>query len=213
MVSPTGGWLRGLRAASLGVAGFLLALVAHVTAGGAPPIWVVLVLLAGLTGLAAVLLTSVRLGPLRIGMSLAAMQVLLHEAFMWLAAPAACAMTGMSAPGAMQVGPLGPPALACATGMAHPQMGQGQVFGATAMLGAHVVATALMTVLLTHGEKVLWFLARWVRPASWLRVRPAQLFAPQALSPTASPMVVRVRLASGGLGRRGPPPRAPSATV
>ena len=208
MVVPTRGWLRGLRAASLGVVGFVLALVAHVTAGGTAPGPVVLIMLAGLTGLAALLLTAVRLSPLRIGMALAAMQVLLHEAFMWLAAPADCAMTAVSAPSAMQVGHLGQPTLACAAGMAHPGMMQGSVFGASAMLGAHLAATALMAALLASGEKVLWFLARWVRPAPWLRVRLPQLPAPHALSSAAPPMVVQVRLASGGLGRRWPPPRA-----
>src|SRR5450631_1839001 len=104
MVSPTGGWLRGLRAASLGVVGFLLALVAHVTAGGATPGPVVLVGLVGLVGLVAVLLTGVRLSPLRIGVSLAAMQMVLHEAFMWLGAPGDCVMTAVSAPDAMLIG-------------------------------------------------------------------------------------------------------------
>ena len=62
---PTKGLLRGLRAASLGVVGFVLALAAHVAAGGAEPGPVVLLLLAGLVGLAAVLLTGVRLTPVR----------------------------------------------------------------------------------------------------------------------------------------------------
>jgi hypothetical protein len=213
MVSPTRGWLRGLRATALGVVGFALALLAHVTAAGAPPGSVVLSLLAGLTALAAVLLTAVRLSPLRIGMSLAAMQVLLHEAFTWLAAPAECAMAGVSVSGAMQVGQVGHPALSCAAVMAHPGMVQGSAFGATAMLGAHVAATALMAALLAYGEKALWFLARWVRPAPWLRVRLPQLPAPQALSSASPPIAVRVRLAAGGVGRRGPPPRALSAIV
>lgn len=213
MVSPTRGWLRGLRAASLGVVGFVFALVAHVTAGGAAPGPLVLILLAGLIGLAAVLLTSVQLTPLRIGVSLAAMQVVLHEAFGWLGAPVDCPTTAMSATGAMQMGGQGrQSALACATGMASAGMGHGSVFRATAMLGAHVAATALMAALLANGERLLWFLARWVRPASWLRVRLPQLPATQTTSATAPPMV-RVQLASGGVGRRGPPPEVLSAIV
>jgi hypothetical protein len=206
MVSPTRGWLRGLRAASLGVVAFVLAFVAHVTAGGAAPGPVMLILLAGLTGLAAVLLTAVRLSPLRIGVSLAALQIVLHEAFGWLGAPVDCATTAVGATGAMQMGGQGgQSALTCAAGM-----GQGSVFGATAMLGAHIAATAVMAALLAYGEKVLWLLVRWVRPDPWLCVRLPQLPAMQAVSSTAPPMV-RLRLASGGVGRRGPPPQALSA--
>ena len=211
MVSPTRGWLRGLRAASLGVVGFVLAFAAHVTAGGAVPGPVMLTLLAGLTGLAAVLLTAVRLSPLRIGVSLAAMQVVLHEVFGWLGAPVDCATTAMGATGAMQMGGQGSQsALTCTAGMASVGIGQGSVFGATVMLGAHIAATAVMVALLAYGEKVLWLLVRWVRPAPWLRVHLPQLPTVRAVSSTAPPMV-RLRLASGGVGRRGPPTQALSA--
>jgi hypothetical protein len=172
-----------------------------------------LTLLAGLIGVAVVLLTAIRLSPVRIGMSLAAMQVVLHEAFMWLGAPADCATAAVSASGAMQMGHSGQPALACATGMAYPEMGQGTTFGTAAMVVAHVAATAAMAALLAYGEQVLWFLARWVRPAPWLRVRPPGVPAAQAASSSAPPPMVRVQLAPGGVGRRGPPPQALSAIV
>jgi hypothetical protein len=211
VVSPTRGWLRGVRAASLGVVGFVLAFVAHVTAGGAAPSPVMLILLAGLTGLAAVLLTAVRLSPLRIGVTLAAMQAVLHEVFGWLGAPVDCASTAVGATGAMQMGGQGGQStLTCTAGMANAGLGQESVFGATAMLGAHIAATALMAALLAYGEKVLWLLVRWVRPAPRLRDRLPQLEAVRAVSSTAPPMV-RLRLASGGVGRRGPPPQALSA--
>lgn len=213
MVSPNRGWLRGLRAALLGVVGFVVALVAHVSAGGAAPGPVVLIPLAGLTGLAAVLLTAVRQTPLRIGVSLVAMQVVLHEAFGWLGAPVDCATTSVSAAGATPMSGQGrQSALACATAMASAGMGQGSVFGTAAMLGAHIAATAVMAALLAYGEEVLWLLARWVRPASWLRARLPLLPTMHAVPYTAAPMV-RLRLACGGVGRRGPPPRALSAIV
>lgn len=97
MSSPTRGLLRGLRAASLGGVGFGLALVAHVAAGGAAPGPVVLLLLAGLIGMTAVLLTGACLSPVHVGVSLAAMQVVLHEVLMRLGAPASCVMTGVGA--------------------------------------------------------------------------------------------------------------------
>jgi hypothetical protein len=98
MSSPAKGLLRGLRAASLGVVAFVLALVAHLAAGAAAPGPAVLLLLAGLIGVASVLLTRARLSPVRVVVSLAGMQVFLHEAFMRLAAQAGCVMTGMSTP-------------------------------------------------------------------------------------------------------------------
>jgi hypothetical protein len=168
---------------------------------------VVLVLLAGLIGLAAVVLTADRLSPVRIGVSLAAMQVVLHETFMWLGAPTNCAMAALSVRGAMQMGHGGPATLACANGMAPAEMGPGQALGASAMVCAHVAAMAVMAALLAYGEKVLWFLAGWVRPTPWLRVRLPQLQTVQAVA-SAAPPILRVRLVSGGVGRRGPPPQA-----
>ena len=204
MWSPTRGLLRALRAASLGVVGFVLALVAHLAAGGAAPGPVVLLFLAGLVSLAAVLLTGTRLSPVRVGVSLTAMQVVLHGVFMWLGAPTACLMSG--SPG----GPMGhgggpAPLVECATGMASLGMSQGSTFAATAMVGAHVAATAVMAALLAYGEQVLWFLAGCVRPPRWLRVGLAELSAVRVAF-SGAPRMLPVRIACGGVGRRGPPP-------
>ena len=204
MWSPTLGLLRWLRAGSLGVVGFVLSLVAHVAAGGGAPGPVVLILLAGFTGLAAVVLTGARLSPVRVGVSLSAMQVVLHEVFMRLGAPAACMMTGMSAPAGGQMGQSARPVLECVTGMANAGMGQRSVFAGPTMVGAHVAATAVMAALLAYGEKVLWFLACWARPPRWLRRGLPELLAVPVVSSGAPPMFW-VRLACGGVGRRGPP--------
>src|SRR5665811_2199527 len=154
----------------------------------------------------AVLLTGVRLTPVRVAGSLTAMQVVLHEAFMWLGSPTACLMTGMNAPAGGHMGHGAQPMLDCATGMAHAGMGQASMFAATAMLGAHVAATAVMVTLLAYGEKVLWFLAGCVRPPRWLRVSPPELPAMRVVS-VGAPRMLRVRFACGGVGRRGPPLR------
>jgi hypothetical protein len=174
----------------------------------------VLLLLAGLVGIASVLLTRVRLSPVRVVVSLAAMQMALHEALMGLSAPAGCVMTGMSthAGGRVGMGQGGQLVPECAAGLAQAGMGQSSVFAATAMLGAHVVATALMAALLVYGERVLWFLAGWVRPAPWLRVGVPELPAARVFSFGAPPML-RVRFACGGVGRRGPPPGGRLAIV
>ena len=213
MSSPAQGLLRWLRAASLGIGGFVLALVAHLAAGGAAPGPVVLLLLAGLIGVASVLLTGAWPSPVRVVVSLAGMQVFLHEAFMRLGAPAGCVLTGISATasGHVAMGHGGQLAPACSTGMAHAGMGQGSMSSTMIMLGAHVAATALMSALLAYGEKVLWFLAGWVRPARWLPGLP-ELPAVPVFS-YGAPTMLRVRFACGGVGRRGPPPRGLFAIV
>jgi hypothetical protein len=214
MWSPTRGLLRAMRAALLGVVGFALALIAHLAAGGAAPGPVALLFLAGLLGLAAVLLTGTRLSPVRVGVYLTAMQVVLHEVFMWLGAPAGCVMTGMSGlPG----GPIGhgggpAPLVQCATGIAGLGMSQGSTFAATAMVGAHVAATAVMAALLAYGEQVLWFLAGCVRPPRLLRVGQPELPAVQVVS-SRTPQIFRLRFACGGVGRRGPPSHAAFAII
>lgn len=203
---PTQGLLRGLRAASLGVVGFVVALVAHVAAGGAAPGPVVMLLLAGLVGLAAVILTGARLTRVRIGVSLAAMQVVLHEAFMLVGGHTGCVMTGVGAPAGalMGHGARTVPLSGCATAMAHTGMGQPSMFAATSMIGAHVAATAVMAALLAYGEKVLWFLAGWLGPPQSLSVGLPELLAVRVMS-SGTTTKLRVRFACGGVGRRGPP--------
>ena len=197
----------------LGVVGFGLALFAHIAAGGAAPAPVVLLLLAALVCLAALLLTGTRMSPVRVGVSLTAMQVVLHEVFMWLGAPAACSMSGVSATpgGPMSHGGGLAPMVECASVMAQ-AMGQRSAFGATAMVVGHVTATAVMAALLAYGEQVLWFLAGCVRPSQWLHVGLPELPSVRAVSPF-EPRILSLRYARGGVGRRGPPSPALVAFV
>jgi len=195
-----------LRAASLGVAGFVLALMAHLGAGGAAPEPVVLLTLAGLIALSAVLITGVRLTPLHVATSLAAMQVFLHEAFMRLGVPVGCSMSGMTSPTLRPMSHGGRPALECAAGIAQVELGQQSPFSSSAMLCAHVAATVVMAAMLAYGEKVLWFLAGWVRPLRTVRMRLSELPAVPTMT-SGPPRILSVQLASGGIGRRGPPGR------
>lgn len=197
-----------MRAASLGVVGFVLSLVAHMAAGGTAPAPAMLLALASLIALAAVLVTGVRMTPLRVTMSLAAMQMVLHEAFMRLDVPLDCSMTGMAPPTTGHLGPNSQPALDCATGMAHAGLGQPSVFAASAMLGAHVSATVVMAALLAYGEKVLWYLASWVRPSRIVRVSLSELLAAPIMS-AGAPRISCGHLARGGVGLRGPPTWGP----
>lgn len=201
-----------MRAASLGVVGFGLALSAHIAAGGSAPGPLAFSVLAVLIGLTALLLTGARLSRVRVGASLAAMQVVLHEAFMWLGSPAACSMTGVSTPSGMQMDHGSQPVLACATGIARAGMGQSSLFAATTMVGAHVAATAVMVVILAYGEQVLWFLAQCLRPTQWWHGGLPELPAVRVVT-AGAPRVLRVRFACGGEGRRGPPMRSLFAAV
>ena len=203
MLSPASGFLRGLRAACLGVVGLLLALVAHLAAGGVPPQPVVLLLLAGLLGVAAAWLTRVRLSPTRIGMSLAGMQVVLHEVFMLSGAPAGCLMTGVNTPAAAPTGH-GQPMLGCAVSMAHAGMGQPSVLAAPAMVVAHVGATTVMAALLAYGEAVLWFLAECARRPRWIALGYPEPPAAGGVC-SWSPRSTGSRFARGGVGQRAPP--------
>lgn len=194
------------------MAGFALALLAHLGAGGTAPGPVVLLALAGLIALTAVLITGARLTALHVAVSLAGMQVFLHEAFMRLAAPVGCSMSGMSPPSPGQMRSLGQmshggrPALECAAGMAQAGLGEQAPFSSSAMLCAHVAATAVMAALLAYGEKVLWFLAGWVRPPLTVRVGRSELPAVPTMT-SGPPRMFGVQLACGGIGRRGPPGR------
>lgn len=212
MWSPTRGLPRGLRAASLGVVGFVLALVAHVAAGGTAPPPAMLLALASLIALTALLVTGVRMTPLRVTMSLAAMQMVLHAAFMRLGVPADCSMTAVGPPTAGHLGHGSQPGLECAAGMAQAGLGQPSVLSASAMLFAHVAATAVMAALLAYGEKVLWFLASWVHPPRTSRVILSEPPAVPIMT-SGAPRMFGLQLASGGVGRRGPPARGPFSIV
>jgi hypothetical protein len=171
--------IRGLRAGSLGVGGFVLALIAHVAAHGVIPGLASLVLLGGLTALAALLLTGVRLSPVRVGLSVVVMQLALHETFMRLS------MTSMADAG----------------------MSQRSRLAGAAMVGAHVAATMVMAALLAAGEKLLWFLAGFVSLARWPRLELPGLSTVSHTS-AGQTWSLRGRFADGGVGRRGPPRHA-----
>lgn len=140
--------------------------------------------------------------------------VVLHEVFMLLGAQTGCVITGMSAPagGLMGHGAPAVPPSGCAIAMAHTGMGKPSLFAATAIIGAHVAATAVMVALLAYGEKVLWLRAGWVCPPRSSRVGLPELLAVRVMSSGGSPKL-RVRFAFGGVGRRGPPPRGPFVIV
>lgn len=177
----------------LGACCLLLSLTAHVLAGEAAPSLVALLVLAVPVACLSTLVTGERAGLLRIGSTLAATQVGLHEGFMLLAQPH-CDQPAMAGHGHTAAGA----ALSCTPAM--------QMAGpSTVMLTAHVAAAVATGLLLWLGERVLWALVTWLAGA-----------LPQALDPLPGPagrsartVVVRRSTPSlttlGGVGRRGPP--------
>lgn len=194
-----------MRAAVVGAVSFALSWAAHVAAGGSSPGAGALVLLAVLTGLASTLVTGWRLRPVALVATVGVAQVALHEALMWLSAgqPSLCA-------GAMPCGPAVPgmPGMLSAPGMlGMPVMHAPPAHSSSAlMLVAHAAATVLLALLLSVGERALWFLATLLRPV--LRAWPELPAMPTSMLVRAFSHVTRtgpLPFVSGGTGRRGPP--------
>ena len=201
MTHPTHGSLRVMRAAVVGAVSFALSWAAHVAAGGSSPGAGALVLLAVLTGLGSTLVTGWRLRPVALVATLGVAQVGLHEALMWLSAaqPSLCA-------GAMPCGSVMP----SMPGMQAPPVHSSSVL----MLAAHAAATVALALLLSVGERALWFLTTLLRPV--LRSWPELPAMPTSTLVRAHTHVTEsgpLRFVSGGTGRRGPPRRSVTLAV
>lgn len=209
MGAPTRGATRIARAAAFGVATLTLATGAHILAGGALPSLMVLASLTVPLTMAAVFLTSRRCGPWLLLGSLAAAQVLLHEALMAFAGhgPSDLTSAGVGAHHRMHALLSGPMSAHSASSM-DSGMGGVPMPGAggwsVAMTAAHVVATVVTALLLARGEQALWQLVSRLLPTLPCIPRlpscgPRQ--APVLLSAPA----LRPSLVSSGSGLRGPP--------
>lgn len=182
-----------MRAVVVGAVSFALSWAAHVAAGGSSPHAGALVLLAVLTGLGSTLVTGWRLRPAALVATLGVAQVALHEALMWLSAPQSALCAG---------------AMPC--GSAMPGMHAPPVHSSSAlMVAAHAAATVLVALLLSVGERALWFLATLLRPV--LRAWPKPPVMPTSGLVRVQPHGARTGprpFVSGGAGRRGPPCRS-----
>jgi hypothetical protein len=136
-----------------------LAAGAHVLGGGDLPDTGILLAVLALAGLAATTATRLKLNVATMSALLGAGQLALHEVFTAFSAP------GL-APGNVAAGSAGghhPSGAAVALDAAAHLHGTGSAQG-TAMLVAHIVATAACALLLAKGEDALWALAAWLRP-------------------------------------------------
>lgn len=155
VTSPGTGILHGVRALLLAAVVVGLSLVAHRLAGGAHPGVVPLVVLAALTAVAVRRAARHEISMPRLVGLLGAGQIVLHVVF------EQCALLSVvpGAPGEHQ----------------HPE-----TMAEPLMIGAHVVATFVVALVLRHGEGLLWRLWAWLT-ACRLPDAPAVFTSPRHL--------------------------------
>ncbi|WP_309101936.1 hypothetical protein [Microbacterium sp.] len=182
--------LRLLRAASVSGIATLLAAVSHTIGGGAAPHALLVVALSVLLTAPAALLIGARPRRVRIAATVFASQGAFHTVFLLLGAP-----TGVAGIGRhhhhVDLSVLEPLASAAAPD--------------AAMVGSHLVAAALTTTLIWHGERLLHGVAGWVRALTRraLAPTPARHEPPHALRSTLRPVHDAGLAAVASL--RGPP--------
>ncbi|MDM8085856.1 hypothetical protein QUV83_13855 [Cellulomonas cellasea] len=216
MASPASGPLRLARALALTAVVFGLAAGAHVAGGAELPAPTVLALLAAVILAGCVVATRSRLGLVAVGCLLGIGQVALHHAFGLLATSPACAPVAAPAADAGHAHHGGHEAVSAGCGtssdaVAAPLDGlasgltHGQLVDRT-MLFAHVAATLAAALVLLLGERALWWLAAWLRPALERLTAVARL--PQGVLPGVPRdhvLVAGPQLQPGPAGVRGPP--------
>ncbi|KJL18399.1 hypothetical protein RN51_03232 [Microbacterium oxydans] len=184
--------LRIVRAAALSSVATLLAALSHTLGGGAAPHALLIIAVATLITPLAALLVGVRRSRTRVALAVFLGQAAFHVVFQLLGSPTG--VTPITAGGHSHHLDLS--LLASASPVAAP--------GAL-MLSAHVVAAALTTLLVWHGEAIMRVVARWVdalfRRAS--AVAPSLHRRPERLRSIASPPFDAA--VSVALPRRGPP--------
>lgn len=99
---PGAGLLRVSRAAVLGSVAFVLALSAHVAAGGRAPSMATSLMLALSCAFVCFVLTSRRLGLVALATTLGVLQLVLHCAFVWFT-PGVCVTVSPSGGAAMRM--------------------------------------------------------------------------------------------------------------
>lgn len=184
--------LRLIRAAAVSSVTTLIAAVSHTIGGGSAPHPLLIVAVTTLLTPLSALLVGIRASRIRSAVAVLVAQAAFHVLFQLLGSP-----TGSAAGNATghahhaDLALFGPPASATTAD--------------TTMLGAHVVAAGLTTLLVWHGEALVRVVARWFRA---LLVRavlsaPADHPHPGALRSLLLPPFDAA--VSTAVSRRGPP--------
>lgn len=214
MSSPASGSLRGLRVAVVAVSGTVLAAMAHVVAGGDLPEPGLMVSAAVVPGLAGLWLSGKRRGWPSIAAVLATVQVVLHSWLMSVAGAEACPGGGghvvHHAAVVARCSPVpGVPAMYGGSLSTAPVSDWQLAEGPGAMVIAHAVAVVLMALVLAAGERAVWQLLQWLRPALRLirATLPVKSCGPLVPVMAAGPVPRLSSADLSGPGRRGPPGR------
>lgn len=192
---------RWARSATFGIVAVALALLAHVLADGAIPSPAVVVLAGFLTTAVTTAMTGRRCGRLEVVCLLAVSQLGLHALFQVLGPAATCTVSsqGQGLAAMTGHGSAGP---TCIRRDQDASAAMGSMHLSGGMLLAHVVGTAVLALVLAHGEDLLWSLAaclthrlpqptparpgvRLPQPVLRGRTRPAQM--PHRLPPRRGP--------------------------
>lgn len=201
---------RALRAAAAATLATFVALLSHVAAGGEPPSALGAALPWALSLMISLAVVGRRVSVVRLGAAVTAAQTLFHVMFALGVVPLAgsariATPSGLTGPFSLHAGHMSLPASPSAPGA---------VAAATpdaAMIGAHILAAAITTLLLHRGERLLAALADLARRiATRLRsvTRDAVPSAPMPprLRPLASSVrTPRRRALVAAPARRGPP--------
>lgn len=201
---------RALRAGAAATLATVVALLSHVAGGGAAPAPLAVALPWALSLVVCLLVVGRRLSGVRLGMAVTAAQVLFHAMFVLGVVPSA-GSTHTSVAGAgsgshgLHSGHMSLPASLVSPGPI------AQMMPDAAMIGAHVVAALVTTLVLHRGERLLVALAELARRIG----RRLGAVARDLVPPPASPLRPRGMRAPirarhprpliAAPGRRGPP--------
>ena len=203
-------WLRWTRAGTVATVATLLAVAAHVQAGGpAPSLPVLAFLVLGLTAASATLLA----GPastLRVVLLTAGGQLVAHHVLTAASAPAVAGsptrgmagVAGMAGHHAGHVVEHGAPDTVAGIGALAPPL----LAADARMMAAHLAAAAVVGLWLAAGERAVWTLLTHI----WRSLRLPDSMAPSTPAPGSSPApqlagTTLARIAAGSVVRRGPP--------
>ncbi|MET0914569.1 MAG: hypothetical protein ABWY81_00020 [Jiangellaceae bacterium] len=200
-------WLRWTRAGTVATVATLLAVGAHVQAGGPTPSLPVLAFLVlGLTAASATLLA----GPasaLRVVLLTAGGQLVAHHVLAAASAPAVAGsdgrgMTGMAGHHAGHLLEYGAPDAVAGVGLLFPH----PLVADARMMAAHLAAAVVVGLWLAAGERAVWTLLTHI----WRSLRLPVSMASSTPLPDRAPaprlaVTTLARIAAGSVVRRGPP--------
>lgn len=184
--------LRLVRAAAVSSVATLIAAVSHTLGGGSAPHPLLILAVSTMFTPLCALLVGIRVSRARVAVAVLSAQAVFHLLFQVLGSPTGSALASTPVHehhlDLALLGPVTPVAAADAT-----------------MLGAHVVAAALTTLLVWHGEALVRAVARWFQALLVRAVVCAPVEHPHPRTLRSLLLPPFDAAISTGVSRRGPP--------